>query len=188
VNIVLMGPPGSGKGTQAVRLANEVGAEHLAMGDLLRAEVAAGSELGIRVRSIMARGELVSDDVIFALMGRRILGAAGHGGYLLDGFPRSVEQAEELMRLGAEPDIVVALDVSEDVLISRILLRGQHQNRADDTPEVIAHRLRVYAATTRPVLDYFGARGLLRTLDADAAPDAVASSILQLVHGKAISS
>jgi adenylate kinase len=103
MNIVLMGPPGSGKGTQAERLAEERGLEHLAMGDLLRAEVERGSELGTRVADVMARGELVPDALIIELMGPQILTAAGRTGYLLDGFPRSTGQAEELLRLGAPP-------------------------------------------------------------------------------------
>jgi adenylate kinase len=184
MNIVLMGPPGSGKGTQAERLAEERGLEHLAMGDLLRAEVERGSELGTRVADVMARGELVPDALIIELMGPQILTAAGRTGYLLDGFPRSTGQAEELLRLGAPPDLVLALDVPDAVLIDRILHRAQTENRTDDTAEVIAKRLQVFASSTRPVLDFFHHRGLLRVVAGLGTPDAVAASILAILHGQ----
>lgn len=127
-----------------------------------------GSEIGTRVADVMARGELVPDALIIELMGPRILAAAARTGYLLDGFPRSTGQAEELLRLGAPPDLVIALDVSDAVLIDRILHRAQTENRTDDTAEVIAKRLQVFASSTRPVLDFFRHRGLLR--DACIAP------------------
>jgi adenylate kinase len=184
MNIVLMGPPGSGKGTQAERLAAGLGVKHLAMGDLLRAEVDQGSELGTRVADVMARGELVSDALIFELMGPRLLAAAARTGYLLDGFPRSTGQAEELQRLGAPPDLVITLDVPDAVLIKRILHRVETEDRTDDNAEVIATRLQVFASTTRPVLDFYRRLGLLRVVDGLGTPDAVAASILAVLRGE----
>jgi adenylate kinase len=182
MNILLMGPPGSGKGTQAQRLAAELGIEHLAMGDLLRAEVDQGTELGARVEDVMASGELVSDALIFELMGPRLLAAAAPTGYLLDGFPRSTGQAEELQRLGAPPDLVITLDVPEAVLANRILDRAKTEARSDDNADVIATRLRVFASTTSPVLDFYRRRGLLRVVDGIGTPDAVSASILAVLR------
>jgi adenylate kinase len=184
MNIVLIGPPGSGKGTQADRLAGELGVEHLAMGDLLRTEVEQGSELGARVADIMAHGELVPDTLIVELMGPRILAAAARTGYLPDGFPARPDRPSELLRLGAPPDVVIALDVPVAVLIDRILQRAQTENRTDDNADVIRKRLQVFASSTRPVLDFFRHRGLLRVADGRGTPSAVAASILAVLRGK----
>jgi adenylate kinase len=180
VNIVLMGPPGSGKGTQAQRLCVELGLEHLSVGELLRSEVEHGGELGARITDLMAGGDLVPDALVVERIGPRILTAAANSGYLLDGFPRSTGQAEQLLQLGAPPDLVISLQVPDAVLTERLLRRAQRENRADDNAEVIAKRLRLFAFTTRPVLGFFGQRGLLRVVDGLGTPDAVAASILAL--------
>ena len=129
MRVLLIGPPGSGKGTQGERLAARLGVEHIAAGDLLRAEVAARSEIGRQVEVLLDRGELVPDETVVALVLPKVVSAAKSGGYLLDGFPRSVDQAQEARKLadqaGAGPDAVVYLDVARDELMRRILLRGQ---------------------------------------------------------------
>ena len=151
-NVLIMGPPGSGKGTQAARIAERRDLAHISTGDMLRAAMAAGTELGNRVKDIVDRGDLVPDDLMLELVLDRLGQPDAAGGFLLDGFPRTVAQAEALVAAlegKRELELVVLLDVPEDVLVERALARG----RADDTEETIRHRLRVYRESTRPVLD-----------------------------------
>lgn len=182
MNLLLIGPPGSGKGTQGERLAARLHLEHLAAGDLLRAEVAAGTPLGQQVAGLMQRGELVPDDVIIALLMPRVEAAAAAQGYLLDGFPRSVEQAVEARRLaeqvGASPDAVIYLDAPREELVRRILARAAVEGRSDDNPQTVANRLRVFDEATRPLVDYYRERGLLHVVDAAQPADEVTAEIL----------
>ena len=161
--IVLFGPPGSGKGTQAQRVAANLGVPHIATGDMLRAEVARGSALGREVEPIMRRGELVSDDLIVRVIESRLSQPDAQGGALLDGFPRTVAQAEALdamlRRAGRRVDVVVSLQVDDDELRRRVLHRAQVEGRADDTAEAIEQRLRVYREETAPVLEYYRRTG-----------------------------
>lgn len=182
MNLLLIGPPGSGKGTQGERLSQRLGMEHLAAGDLLRAEVAAGSALGRRVEEMMSRGELVPDSVIVELLMPKVLAAARAGGYLLDGFPRSVEQAVEGRQLaeaeGAGPDAVVYLDVPRAELIRRILARAEREGRSDDNAATVETRLRVFDETTRPLVEHYRERGLLHVIDANRSADEVTEAII----------
>jgi adenylate kinase len=182
MNVLLVGPPGSGKGTQGERLAARLGLEHIAAGDLLRAEVEAGTPLGDKAREYMDRGELVPDELIIDLLMPRVLRAGRNGGYLLDGFPRSVGQAKEARRLaeeeGVSADAAIYLDAPRDELVARILARAQTEGRSDDTPEVIRHRLAVFDEATAPLIDYYRTRGLLRTIDASRSADEVTAAIL----------
>lgn len=183
MRVLLIGPPGSGKGTQGTRLAERLGVDHIAAGDLLRAEVARQSEIGKQVKDLLDRGELVPDRIVIDLVLPKVIEAAQAGGYLLDGFPRSVEQAVAARRLaeqaGAAPEAVVYLDVPSDELVTRILRRAREQGRTDDNEETIANRLKVFDDATRPLIDYYRDRGLLHAVD--AAPDAerVTAAILQ---------
>jgi adenylate kinase len=183
MNVLLIGPPGSGKGTQGERLAARLGLEHLAAGDLLRAEVAAGTPLGRRVAEMMQKGDLVPDRVIISLLMPRVLAASEGDGYLLDGFPRSVEQAVEARKLAdmadAGPDAVIYLDAPRDVLVRRILARAEKEGRADDNPDTVANRLRVFDEATRPLIDHYRERGLLHIVDANQDEDAVTADILR---------
>lgn len=185
MKIVLLGPPGSGKGTQGERLAARLGVEHIGVGDLLRAEVAAGSEVGREAASYMTRGELVPDEVILRLVVARVFAAAEAGGYLLDGFPRSVEQAEQVRgqaaERGAVPDVVLYLEVPRAELMRRILARAAHEGRADDNEQTVTTRLQVFDEETRPLVDYYRDRGLLRAVDADRPVDEVTAALLAVL-------
>jgi adenylate kinase len=183
MNVLLIGPPGSGKGTQGERLAARLGLEHLAAGDLLRAEVHSGTPLGRRIAEIMARGDLVPDAVILGLLMPRVLAAAEANGYLLDGFPRSVDQAVEARKLAdladAGPDAVIYLDAPREELVRRILARAEIEGRADDNPDTVANRLRVFDAATSPLVEYYRDRGLLHVINADQHEDVVTADILK---------
>ena len=182
MNVLLIGPPGSGKGTQGERLAERLGLEHIAAGDLLRAEVKAGTPLGRQVSDFMQRGDLVPDVVILSLLMPRVLAAAEANGYLLDGFPRSVQQAVEARslaeRAGAAPDAVVYLDAPREELVRRILARAEIEGRADDNPQTVANRLQVFDEATRPLVDYYRERGLLKVVNANQGEDEVTAEIV----------
>ena len=176
--LLLFGPPGCGKGTQAERLAEELGVPAISTGDMLRAAVDAGTELGERVDSIMKAGKLVDDDTMADVIRARFERDDVADGFLLDGYPRTIPQADTLDRILAEEgrslDGVIHLEVPEDELVRRALDRG----REDDTEEVIRERLRVYRNKTAPVLGYYRDRGLLVEVDGDQSMDAVTASIL----------
>jgi adenylate kinase len=187
MNVLLIGPPGSGKGTQGEHLAKRLGLEHIATGDLLRAEVDAQTPLGREVAQIMERGDLVPDDVILKMVMPKLLAAAEANGYLLDGFPRSVEQAVEARKLAedadAGPTAVIYLDAPREELIRRILARAKQEGRADDNPETVNNRLEVFDEATHPLVDYYRERGLLHVVDADLDEDAVTEEILRVLDG-----
>ena len=172
--VVLFGPPGSGKGTQAQRVAARLRVPHVATGDILRGEVARGSALGREAGPIMERGELVSDDLIVRVIESRLSEPDAQGGALLDGFPRTVPQAEALdsmlRRSGRRADVVVSLEVPDDELRRRVLRRAQVEGRADDTLEAFEQRLLVYRDETAPVLDYYRRTGT-RIVEVDGVGD-----------------
>jgi adenylate kinase len=182
MRVLLIGPPGSGKGTQGERLAGRLDVEHIAAGDLLRAEVANCTEIGAQVGELLKRGELVPDHIMVDLLLPKVSAAAQAGGYLLDGFPRSVEQAVAARSLaeqaGAGPDAAIYLDVPRDELIRRILHRAQEQGRSDDNEQTVANRLQVFDEATRPLIEYYRHRGLLHTIDASRDADTVTAAIL----------
>jgi adenylate kinase len=187
MNLLLIGPPGSGKGTQGERLAERLGLEHIAAGDLLRAEVEAQTPLGRRVADLMQRGDLVPDPVILGLLMPKVLAAADGKGYLLDGFPRSVEQAVEARKLadqaGASPNAVIYLDAPRDELMRRILARAEIEGRADDNPTTVANRLEVFEEATRPLIDYYRDRDMLHIIDANMDEQAVTDQIVAALDG-----
>ncbi|MCW2647894.1 MAG: adenylate kinase [Pseudonocardiales bacterium] len=187
MNLLLIGPPGSGKGTQGERLAQRLGLEHIAAGDLLRAEVEAQTPLGRRVSELMQRGDLVPDAVILGLLMPKVLAAADANGYLLDGFPRSVEQAVEARKLaeqaGASPNAVIYLDAPRDELMRRILARAEIEGRDDDNPTTVANRLEVFEEATRPLVDYYRDRGMLHIVDANMDEQAVTDQIVAALDG-----
>ncbi len=173
--LLFLGPPGAGKGTQAQQLASRRGLLHLSTGDLLRAEVEAGTPLGQEAQAVMARGELVSDALVLAIVRGRL--EAHDGGWLLDGFPRNLTQAEALNSLLDELQQqirhVLLLELDDDILIQRLLARG----REDDNEAVIRNRLEVYRLQTAPLIAYYRDRGLLRNVEADGSVEAIAERI-----------
>lgn len=174
--LLFLGPPGAGKGTQAALLAERHQLLHLSTGDLLRAEVKAGTALGQEAEAVMARGELVSDALVLAIVRSRLEGHTG--GWLLDGFPRNLAQAEALDALLAELDQrierVLLLELEDGVLIQRLLSRG----RADDNEAVIRNRLVVYQEQTAPLIDHYRQLGLLCSVEASGTVEAIAARIV----------
>jgi adenylate kinase len=212
VNVILFGPPGSGKGTQAERLREKHGLRHISTGDLLREAVAAGNDLGKRVQSILAAGQLVPDDTILALM-REVVAAVGREGWLLDGFPRTVGQANgldaQLAELGQRIDAIVVLNVRREAVIERLSGRrtctncktvfhvkvnrprvegvcdrcgGRLVQRDDDRPETIAKRLDVYEAQTQPILAHYRGVVPIHELDGEQPVDEVTRSIERVLQ------
>lgn len=186
MNVLLIGPPGSGKGTQGERLAGRLGLEHLAAGDLLRAEVHNATPLGKRIEAMMQKGDLVPDSVIISLLMPRVLAASSARGYLLDGFPRTVEQAVEARKLAemadAGPDAVIYLDAPREELVRRILVRAEKEGRADDNPETVKNRLHVFDEATRPLVHYYRERDLLHLINADQDEGEVEQDILRALN------
>jgi adenylate kinase len=182
MRLLLLAGPGGGKGTQGARLAQRLGLEHIAAGDALRAEIARGTEIGRRAASHVERGELVPDELVVELLTPVVAAAARRGGYVLDGFPRNLAQAriadDALEREGIGLDAVVYLEVPEDELRRRLLARAEIEGRSDDTPEVIDHRLGVFAHETFPLVEHYRERGLLITIAGDHDPDAVTDDVL----------
>ncbi len=191
MNIVLFGPPGAGKGTQAKILTESRGLPQLSTGDMLRAAVAAGSPLGLRVKAILEKGELVSDDLVIDIIGARYDQPDCKNGAVFDGFPRTIPQAEALDAMlaarGRKIDTVLELKVDDAALLSRVEARIKAGGvlRSDDTPETLAHRLGVYYKNTAPLIDFYRAQGKLTTLDGMAPIDTVTSAIAAKLDAKA---
>jgi adenylate kinase len=163
LNLVLFGPPGSGKGTQSEKLINKYGLVHFSTGDILRNEIKNGTELGKQAEEIMKRGELVSDSIVIGMMKNKIAANQDAKGYIFDGFPRTVAQAEALDALlnafGTRISGMILLEVPREELITRLLKRGQETGRADDTLETIGNRINVYECQTMPVAEYYESQG-----------------------------
>jgi adenylate kinase len=187
MNIVLFGPPGAGKGTQAKKLVAERGWVQLSTGDMLRAAIAAGSDLGKRVKDIMDRGDLVSDAIVIELIEERLPEAEAAGGAIFDGFPRTVAQAEALDRLlagrGSQIDKVVRLVVDQAELVARMEKRAAEEGRSDDTVEAFKNRLDTYNAQTAPLIPYYQAQDKLADVDGMGGIEDVASRINTALDG-----
>lgn len=193
MNLILLGPPGAGKGTQAKRLEERRGLVQLSTGDMLRALRDSGTPLGLQAKGIMDAGKLVPDEIMVEMIAERIDRPDCAGGFILDGFPRTVPQAAALdgmlekrrLRL----DHVIELKVDEGVLVDRIRRRLEEtppeKRRADDTPETLRHRLEVFRAQTAPILPYYRDRGVLQTVDGMKPVDEVTADIEALLDGKA---
>jgi adenylate kinase len=181
VNLLVLGPQGAGKGTQAKRISSEYGIPHVSAGDMFRAEQAAGTELGKRVGEIMATGQLVPDELTIAMIENRLKQPDARNGFVLDGFPRNLAQAEALDRmlhsLGRDLDAILFFDVPDDVGLERALKRAELEGRQDDTPDVIKKRLEIYHRETEPVIEHYRATGKLVPLHAGGTVEQVWNEI-----------
>jgi adenylate kinase len=194
MRLILLGPPGAGKGTQAQRLVDKYGIVQLSTGDMLRAAIAAGTPIGLKAKDVMARGELVSDDIVVGIVSDRIDQPDAKKGFVLDGFPRTVAQAEALERMlkekGLNLDAVVQLQVDEGILLKRIenrvaeLTRQGKPLRADDNAEALKVRLDAYRAQTAPLIEHYGNKGALRGVDGMAPIDEVSAAIARALDAQ----
>ena len=191
MRIILLGPPGAGKGTQAVRLVERLRIPQLSTGDMLRAAVAAGTPIGIRAKAVMDSGALVSDDIVVGIVADRIEEPDARGGFILDGFPRTVAQAEALDAMlaqkGLKLDGVIEFKVDEQALVDRIVRRAKETEargevvRKDDNPEVFKTRLEAYKAQTAPLSAYYAEKGLLKTVDGMRPIDEVTEALKRIL-------
>jgi adenylate kinase len=186
VNLLVIGPQGSGKGTQAARLSDAHGIPHVSTGEMFRAAIAAGTELGRRVEPILAAGQLVPDDLTVNLIRERLAEPDAERGFVLDGFPRTLAQAEALdaMLVDIERvlDAVLFFDLADDVAVERLRMRAEDEGREDDTPDAIARRLAIYHEQTEPVVERYRATGKLVPLHADRSIEQVADEIAQALE------
>ncbi len=186
MRLVLLGAPGSGKGTQAARLKDHLQVPHISTGDLLRAEVAAGSKLGLEAREVMARGELVSDAILLGMLEDRFSRPDTANGFILDGYPRNLAQADALdsllKRIGQPMEAAVQLEVPTELLVERIAGRAAAEGRADDTPESVRTRLNVYNEQTAPVIEFFRQHGQLTVVDGVGSMDEVFTRIIEAIE------
>ncbi|HET6804690.1 MAG TPA: adenylate kinase [Frateuria sp.] len=181
MRLVLLGAPGSGKGTQAARLKADLNVPHISTGDMLRAAVAAGTPLGLKAKAVMDAGQLVSDDILLGMLEERLAQDDARNGFILDGYPRNLAQADALdhllARIGQPLDAVIKLEVPNEAIVGRCQIRFQAENRADDNPDTVRKRLGVYAEQTAPVADFYAKRGKLQVVDGVGELDEVTARI-----------
>jgi adenylate kinase len=185
MRIILLGAPGSGKGTQATLLRDRMKLVHISTGDLLRAARAAGTPLGLKAKEVMDRGELVSDDIVLGMLAERLAQPDTQAGVIFDGYPRNVAQAnaltELLVKMAMPLDAAILLDVSEPVLLNRLADRAKKEGRTDDTPATIANRLNVYHLQTEPVVGYYQQRGLLHKIAGEGSMEEIYAQIAEVL-------
>ncbi|MAL02812.1 MAG: adenylate kinase [Arenimonas sp.] len=183
MRLVLLGAPGSGKGTQAARLREHLQVPHVSTGDLLRAAVKAGTPLGLQAKAVMESGALVSDEIVLGMLEERLTAGDTGNGFILDGYPRNLAQANALdallRKLDQPVDIAVQLDVEAELLVERIAGRAQVEGRADDTPEAVRNRLKIYNEATAPVVDFYRNTGRLACVNGVGSVDEVFQRILE---------
>jgi adenylate kinase len=182
VRLLLIGPPGSGKGTQAVKIGVHYGLTHISSGDLLREHIAQGTPIGRTISEYLARGDLVPDGIVMDVLRKPVENASRQGGYVLDGFPRTVAQAEAAYQVAREMDasvqVALSLEVPREDLMARILARGRESGRTDDNQAVIAHRLELFDATAPALIEYYHRREVLVTVDGSQLIDTVTADAI----------
>jgi adenylate kinase len=190
MRIVLLGAPGSGKGTQAARLKSELDLAHISTGDLLRAQVAAGTQLGLLANSVMEKGQLVSDEIMLGMLEQRLAQPDCAHGFILDGYPRNLAQASALdgllKRIGQPLDVALMLHGDAELLFQRLAGRAAAEGRKDDNPETVRERLRVYEAQTAPVVKYYREMEELTEVDGVGEPDQVFGRILSAIRARGV--
>lgn len=184
-SVILLGPPGAGKGTQAARIAERLGIPAISTGEIFRTNMAEGTEIGLQAKAYMDRGEFVPDSVTNAMVQARLSAPDAAAGFLLDGYPRNVEQARVLASmcedLGQSIDLVLEIEVDEDEVVARMLKRAEEQHRADDTEPVMRHRLEVYHQQTEPVAAFYADHDLLEVVDGTGSIDEVTARIFDVL-------
>ncbi len=179
--LLMLGPPGAGKGTQAQRLVQKLGVPQISTGDMLRAAVAGKTAMGLLAQAVMARGDLVSDDIVIAVAEQRLAAADARRGFILDGFPRTPGQAAALDamlgRLGTPLERCIALSLDDDTIVRRLLKRAEIEGRSDDNEETVRKRLKVYQSQTEPLIAHYSPQGIVRAVDGNASVDEVAKRI-----------
>jgi adenylate kinase len=188
MRIVLLGAPGSGKGTQAAILTEHLGVAHISTGDLLRAAVEAGTALGLKARAVMDRGELVSDEIMLGLIEERLQSPDAANGFILDGYPRNLSQADALdgllQRIEQPLDIAIQIDVDPELVIDRIAKRAAEEGRSDDSEETVRNRMRVYQEQTAPVIGHYAEHGLLTRVLGEGSIEEVNQRIMAVLKAE----
>jgi adenylate kinase len=186
LDIVILGPPGAGKGTQAKRISAETGIPHIATGDMLRQAMDSETEMGVRIKPTYDAGDLVPDDLMIELIRERLSAPDTSDGFILDGFPRNVAQAEAFDRMLEEIDrlllTVLYFQVPDELAVERLHVRALQEGRTDDTPEIIRHRLEVFHKSTEPVVEYYRSKGILVGIHAERPIDAVFAEVQEVLE------